>query len=143
MKLEDIKLDSNDAAIKFEDYKTSEEIFCPEEYKVLRNDITGLFTNVLSEIGISPEDIPKKNNSYLVDYQFGLKIYSLLNNKYGMTVRTASSADVWRFLSVVVVPDVVEMRYGTDHPDRFWKKAKRIVACALVVYLSFMAGVRV
>lgn len=142
MKWDEIKLNSDDAALKFEDYKASKEFFCPDEFEDLRNDITETFTSVLAEIGIGPEDIPKKNNSYLVDYKFGLKLYSMLNNKYEMTVRNASSADVWRYLSVMVVPDVVDMRYGTDHPDRFWKKAKRIWLRVLwwYIYLSWQGS---
>ena len=38
----------------------------------------------------------------------------------------ASTPGIWRYLSVNVVPDLVEKRYGIDHPDRFWKKAKRL-----------------
>ena len=85
-----------------------------------------LFSQTLSEIGISPELISTKNYSYQVDYVYGLKIYCLLNNKYGMTPRAASSAGIWRFLSVQVVPDIIDLRYGNNHPDRYWKKAKRL-----------------
>ena len=142
MKWDEIRFDSDEAALKFEDYKTSKEILCSKEFETLRNDITKCFSTVLSEIGIGHEDIPKKNNSYLVDYKFGLKLYSMLNNQYGMTVRSASSADVWRFLSVTVVPDVVEMRYGLNHPDRFWKKAKRIWLRVIwwYIYLSWQGS---
>lgn len=139
MNWEEIRLDSNTASILFEDYKTSGDLQCPDEFIRLRDDITSCFVAALSELNISPEQISKKNNSYLVDCRFGINLFSLLNRKYGMTVRHASSADVWRFLSIRVVPDVVDMRYGTDHPDRFWKKAKRIWLRVLwwYIYLSW------
>lgn len=142
MNWDEIRLDSDTASSMFDDYKASGDFQCPDEFMEIRNDITQCFVTVLSEMGIGPEQIAKKNNAYLVDYQFGLKLYSLLNKKYGMTARNASSADVWRFLSIRVVPDVVDMRYGTDHPDRFWKKAKRIWLRVLwwYIYLSWQGS---
>lgn len=110
----------------FDEYCKTKIPACPENYRNLRDEILNLFVCTLSEIGIDPVDIESKNNSYQVDYIFGLKLYQLLNNNYNMSIRTASSEGVWRCLSVCVVPDLVEMRYGLDHPDRFWKKSKRI-----------------
>ena len=137
-----IKFDLDAASSGFEDYKISHDICCPDAFMQIRADLTSCFAEVLSKIGIGPEQISQKNNSYLVDYQFGLALYSLLNNKYGFTVRNASSADIWRFLSIQVIPDVVEIRYGIDHPDRFWKKAKRIWLRVLwwYIYLSWQGS---
>ena len=71
-------------------------------------------------------------------------MYETLNNKYGMNVRLASTAGIWRYLSVCVVPDLVEKRYGTDHPDRFWKKPKRLWLRVLwwYIYLSWQGTAR-
>ena len=120
------ELDRDAAAAKYEDYCGSRTCDCPSEYSELRNDLCTLFGKTLAELGIGPELISTKNYAYQVDYLFGLKLYNLLNSKYGMTPRVASTAGVWRFLSVEVVPDIIEMRYGISHPDRFWKKAKRL-----------------
>lgn len=122
------ELDSDKASLLFDAYcaEKNRTVDCPPEFSELRNDMCELFSQTLSEIGISPEMIPTKNYSYQVDYLYGLKVYNLLNNKYGMNPRTASSAGVWRFLSIMVVPDIIELRYGIKHPDRFWKKAKRL-----------------
>ncbi len=120
------ELDKDSASVLFDEYCSTETVDCPSEYTELRADMCALFSQALSEIGISPELISTKNYSYQVDYVYGLKIYCLLNKKYGMTPRAASSAGIWRFLSVQVVPDIIDMRYGNNHPDRYWKKAKRI-----------------
>ena len=120
------ELDRDAAAAKFEEYCGSKVCDCPPEYSELRDELCALFVKTLSELGISPEMISTKNYAYQVDYLFGLKLYHLLNTKYGMTTRVASAAGVWRFLSIQVVPDIVELRYGISHPDRFWKKAKRL-----------------
>ena len=121
-----VELDKEKASAMFNEYCHSQNIDCPAEYSELRNDLCNMFSQTLSRIGISPEQINTKNNAYRVDYIFGLIMYSLLNQKYGMNLRTASSAGVWRFLSIQVVPDIIDLRYGTNHPDRYWKKDKRL-----------------
>lgn len=120
------EISKEESSDRFDEYCQNKEEKCPEEYQKLREEILYLFVCTLSEIGIDPIDINSKNYSYQVDYLFGLKFYQLLNNNYSMSIRTASTDGVWRFLSTCVVPDLVEMRYGLDHPDRFWKKPKRV-----------------
>ena len=120
------EIDRDCASALFDEYCATGSFDCPDDYLELRNDLCTLFMQTLSEIGIIPEQISQKNYSYQVDYLFGLKMYSLINKKYGMNPRMASNAGVWRFLSIQVVPDVIDLRYGTGHPDRYWKKAKRI-----------------
>ena len=133
------ELDRESGENIFNDYCDKGIITCPQEYMPLRNDICSLFYEALSEIGISAAEISRKNYSYQVDYIFGLKLYSLLNDKYGMSVRDASNASVWRYLCVCVVPDIVDARYGKQHPDRFWKKPKRLWFRVLwwYIYLSW------
>ena len=134
-----MEIDKETSRIKFEEYCATKQQECPDDYIELRNEICDLFRDTLSELNIGPELISKKNYSYQVDYLFGIKLYALLNEKYEMNVRTASTEGIWRFLSVCVVPDVIELRYGTDHPDRFWKKPKRLWLRVLwwYIYLSW------
>ncbi len=120
------ELDRDKASALFDDYCNTGKCNCPVEYKEIRETLCSMFAQTLSEIGISAELISTKNYSYQVDYIFGLKLYSFMNNKCGMTPRIASTAGVWRFLSIQVIPDVIDMRYGVDHPDRYWKKSKRL-----------------
>lgn len=120
------EINREDSSDRFDEYCKTKETKCPEEYQRLRDEILNLFVCTLSEIGIDPVDINTKNYAYQVDYIFGLKFYQLLNDRYSMSIRAASTEGVWRFLSTCVVPDLVDMRYGLDHPDRFWKKPKRI-----------------
>ena len=110
-----------DAEEKFKHYGASGEFECPKDYEDLRTDLEKCFTATLTVLEIGLE-----NNRYKVDLFFGLQMYVILKSKYGMNIRTASNSGIWRFLSVCVVPDIVKKRYGIDHPDRFWKKPKRI-----------------
>lgn len=104
----------------------SNEVECLENYKPLRNDLIQLFNETLQERALCLEDIQTKNCAYQIDYTFGVKLYELFANKYQMSLRAAATDGVWRYLSVKVVPDIVALRYGKDHPDRFWKKPKRL-----------------
>ena len=124
---------------KYELFVETGSVVCPEEYLPLQKELQNAFVTTLSEIGIDPEEINSKNNSYKVDYIFGMKMYMLFREKYGMSVRAAATDGVWRHLSVCVVPDIVALRYGKDHPDRFWKKAKRIWLRVIwwYIYLSW------
>lgn len=143
MNWQEIRIDKDESQRLFEDYCTTKNVDCPVNCQELRNDICNLFAETLSELEIGPEMISKKNYSYQVDYLFGLRLYTLLNEKYQMSIRTASSAEMWRFLSVRVVPDVVDLRYGVDHPDRFWKKPKRLWLRVLwwYIYLSWQGSI--
>lgn len=136
------ELDRESGESLFNDYCNNGTISCPQEYLPLRDDIYSIFNASLDEIGIDVADISKKNYSYQLDYIFGLKLYSMLNDRYNMTVRDASNASIWRYLCVCVVPDIVDARYGKQHPDRFWKKPKRLWLRVLwwYIYLSWQGN---
>ena len=120
------ELNVEEAHDRFQIYCVTKDIDFTSDYSEMRKDLCMIFEKALSEIGISDTEISQKNNSYQLDLKFGIKLYETLNNKYGMNVRQASTPGIWRYLSVSVVPDLVEKRYGINHPDRFWKKAKRL-----------------
>lgn len=122
--MEWLQLTKEKSSEAFAEFCSSHTVDCPESYKAIQKDIQDLFVSTLSELNIDSEQISQ--NAYKVDYLFGLKLYELLNNRYNMTVRMASTEGIWLFLSVKVVPDLIELRYGLDHPDRFWKKPKRL-----------------
>lgn len=123
------EINIGESQMMFESYCSTKNISINslnDDYKKLRKDLVTAFFDTLNEIGINETQIGKSNYSYQIDYLFGLKLYELLNVKYQMTVRVASNEKIWRYISVCVVPDLVDKRYGINHPDRFWKKSKRI-----------------
>ena len=137
-----LELKRDEAQTRFEQFCESGEFDYHPDYQSLRNDLCMLFAAALSEIGITEEQISERNNSYQLDLIFGLALYGVLNEKYGMNVRLAATEGVWRYLSVCVVPDLIEQRYGKDHPDRFWKKPKRLWLRVLwwYIYLSWQGN---
>ena len=145
MNWEAININIEQSRTAFENYRNQRKVderSLSNECKKLRADIVESFRESLDEIGITEQDINKSNNSYKVDYVFGLKFYHLMCDKYGMSVRTASNERVWRYMSTVLVPDIVEKRYGIEHPDRFWIKAKRLwLRCIWwYIYLSWQGS---
>ena len=134
-----IELGRDDSSQLFDNYCETEEFEYKESYAPLRQDLCMLFSDALQQIGISEEEISQGNNSYQLDLRFGIKLYTTLNEKYGMNVRLAATEGIWRYLSVCVVPDLIAKRYGKDHPDRFWKKPKRLWLRVLwwYIYLSW------
>ncbi len=120
-------------------------IQCPEAYKELRQDLCKAFSESLKILGISEDELDQKNNSYMLDLVFGLILYETLNNKYDFCVRLAATDGIWRHLAVCVAPDLTAKRYNKDHedhPDRFWKKPKRIWLRVLwwYIYLSWQGS---
>lgn len=134
-----IEITREESRQKYEDYSVTGNLDFAKEYFELRQDLLKLFSDALSKIGITEDEIAQKNHSYQLDLQFGLKLYTTLNQKYGMNVRSASTDGVWRYLCACVVPDLVEKRYGKNHPDRIWKKPKRLWLRVLwwYIYLSW------
>lgn len=114
------------------------------DYLSLRMDLEEQFVSVMTDLEIGSEDMQKKsgNAAYQLDLRFGLKMYTLLCKKYGMTAREASNSDIWRFVSLRIAPDIVETRYPGNHPDRFWKKPKRIWFRVIwwYIYLSWQGN---
>lgn len=140
--MEWLELKADEASVKFDAYKDNNTIDHDKRYDELRTDLVAIFNDVLSSLKISPDEISEKRNSYNVDLLFGIRMFTTLNTKYGMNVRAASSDGVWRYLCVCVVPDLVKMRYGVDHPDRFWKKSKRLWLRVIwwYIYLSWQGS---
>ena len=131
-----IEIGREESRQKYEDYCATGNLGFSKDYDELRKDLVDLFSTALIKVGITEDQISQKNYSYQLDLQFGLKLYTTLNEKYGMNVRLAATDGVWRYLCSYVAPDLVEKRYGKDHPDRIWKKPKRLWLRVLWWYIS-------
>lgn len=137
-----IKFNCEESLQAYEKFYESGDFEFSKNYDSLREDLCALFSDALEKIGIAEDQLTQKNYSYQLDLQFGIKLYTTLNEKYGMNVRLASTDGIWRYLSTCVVPDLVAKRYGKDHPDRFWKKPKRLWLRVLwwYIYLSWQGS---
>lgn len=129
-----------EAESEYNRYKEERKVECPQAYEGLRKDICSSFYDTLNKLGISEDDASK--NAYRIDCDFGLDFYGLMNSRYEMTPRTAADDDIWRYISLCVVPDLVTRRYGIDSPDRYYKKGNRIwlKACWWYIHLSWQGS---
>lgn len=78
-------------------------------YKPIRETLVQTFDNVL------------RANSYHVNYNLdltvGIKLYELLNPSNGFTIIQANDDDIWRYISVCVMPDITFIRYPNIPDD--------------------------
>ena len=102
---------------------------CPITYMPLREKLVYAYDNLKSSDVLNNAASDKK--TYQFEYRYALEVYDILN-KEGMSVRTASDDDVWRFITVNVVPDLIYDRWqDKNNPrvinaDRYYDGTRRI-----------------
>lgn len=134
------KLNKSASEEQLNSFFMNRRIECEGPYSQLRDDFLAVFNDTLSLLNIDRNEI--QNKVYLFDLHFGIKIYSLLTDKYQFTPRQASEDGIWRFLSINVVPDLVNIRWG-DNPSRYWKEPRRIWLKSLwwYIFLSWQGSI--
>ena len=89
-----------------------------------------------------------RNKMYPLDLNIGLKIYELLDpEKSEFSISDATNDDMWRYISVKVIPDLTYLRYPAQseqgakniNKKRFYSEKRRIWIKTLwwYVYLSW------
>ena len=102
-------------------------------YKEFREALISCFNSSLVEAGGKIT----RSNAYLLDLRMGIKLYELLNPKDGFSNIQANDDDVWRYISVKVMPDITYLRYpdpekevsekgGRINHKRFYSHTRRI-----------------
>lgn len=116
---------------------TSDLPLLSDDYNQIRQDIQAMNKAVRDEL--SNTSCTKSN--YYIDYHMGLRLYEYFANK-GFSLRVAANIGFWRYLSVIVVPDVVSQRWGNDNEAHFWRQPSRIWLSSLwwFVYLSWQGS---
>ena len=116
-----------------------------DSYEDFRKDLIDTFKAALEESG--------GKMSYILDLRVGLKLYSLLPIGKDFTVTQANDDDIWRYISVKVMPDITYLRYpdpekavadsdGRLNHKRFYAATRRIWLKTLwwYVYLSWQGN---
>ncbi len=119
-----------------------------EEYQKLRTELLNAYKKAKQEVENNSEMKGKKD--YYTDLLFALYQYDILKS-HGFSVRLASNDQIWIYLCVRVLPDIVHSRYrGTKvkteggveyrnvNEERFWRTRRRIYLKVLwwYIYLS-------
>ena len=106
----------------YNDFVREQRISCPCDFDELRHQLVTLYDKTRASLN----QFERHKYEYRLDSQFGIKFYMLMKDKYQLGTRQAGSTGFWRFLSLKVIPDIVADRCGLDHPDKFWRKSRRI-----------------
>lgn len=103
----------------------------PLSYSSLRKKLVEQYDSIKNYINNDPILCSSTTKTYQLEYRYALQVYKILNEE-GMTVRNASDDGVWRFLSIIVLPDIIYDRWKKpDSPkyinaDRFYGATRRI-----------------
>lgn len=80
-----------------------------------------------------------KITPYSYDLHMALSLYRILNQEYNFNERFAAQNEIWRYLSLEVVPDLVVDRFLDDgkelNDERFYKRSSRIWLKSLWWYI--------
>lgn len=109
-------------------WKNHEVEDCPYQYLPLRDKLVNAYENAKAT---AKSENPAHFSIYQEDYRFAMQVYAILNEE-GLSNRTASDDGVWRFLTMVVVPDIIYERWNDENDprkinaDRFYFATRRI-----------------
>lgn len=119
-----------EAAKKMDSWKEDSAYYLSHEidsdYMDIRNRLIESFESVQS------------GQKYVTDYKFGFALVKELS-KEGFGTREAANDDIWRFLSLCVIPDIVAKRWGKAAEIRYYKQSGRIWLKTIwwYIYLSW------
>ncbi|RYL92395.1 DUF6339 family protein [Sporolactobacillus sp. THM19-2] len=118
-------MSKNDARKKFNTWKQGEapQPECTGDMMRLRSGL--LQADIEANKYIDENESNSKKKEYLYDLRFGLGVYNLLNNEYDFKERQASNDEVWIYLSMNVVPDIVYHRWNLSE-TRYFSQSRRI-----------------
>lgn len=97
------------------------EVKVASKYMDLRNSLISARDKVFDENSFDTSE----KLGYDFDLTFGLEIYDILISQYGFKIRNAANDELWRFLQLEVIPDIVFSRWELN-PERFYKTNRRI-----------------
>lgn len=122
------------------------EVDAPSEYSDFRDALLSAFKSVTKKNG-------DNHYKYQIDLAVGLELYEQLFPGNGFTNDKANNDDIWRYISVVVMPDITYMRYpkpedavrndgGRLNHKRFFSDKRRIWLKTLwwYIHLSWQGG---
>ena len=106
-------------------WKTYETIEIDPSYAEFRSKLLESFKNALSETG--------GKMTYLLDLRVALCLYQLMPLGKDFSIISANDDDIWRYISVKVMPDITYLRYPDPakgdiriNSKRFYRGIRRI-----------------
>lgn len=125
IKWDTLRYDFNKASKEFESLEVNPTSIAPispkVEYEVLRQKLIKARNELFEKYKL---DYANKLD-YHFDLLYGLKVYEILTDEIDFTNRVATNDEVWRYLSICVIPDIVHARWSLNQ-DHFYKISRRI-----------------
>ncbi|MBG9451755.1 hypothetical protein ABE67_19000 [Cytobacillus firmus] len=122
-----MKLPKPDAKRRFENLQ--ENNLEPKKLSNSAKELRDALISVINDVQIPLYEENASPDLYDIDLHTGLAIYELLNCDFGFNERLAAQDDIWRYLSIEIIPDLIYKRHGLksgryyEHPRRVWLKS--------------------
>lgn len=129
-------LSKNEAMKQMEKWIDSEKL--PEisgDYVEMRKYLVEQYIKVKNEY----------RDLYNIDLHFGIALYKYLCSMKDFTMRVATNDDFWRYVSLMVIPDIVSDRWGKENKSHFFERTTRIWVRVLwwYIYMSWQGNIEV
>ena len=108
------------------------------DYQKLRNGILEAYKATLLELNIPNGDVSNNTKKYQFDTIFGIKLYKFLCSKeigINMGIREASNDNIWIYIQINVVPEIIISRWGEDNRQRMFGQPNRLYLKVLWWYI--------
>ncbi len=116
-------------------------------YKELSSIDDGKLRGRISNAFEESFDQSQDYNQYSRNLEFALQLYRITVDEFGMTPAIASDDDVWRYIQMRLVPNLVYRRWNEAsgkriNDERFWRDSRRMWLKSLwwYVHLSLQNG---
>ncbi|MCE7785401.1 DUF6339 family protein [Staphylococcus xylosus] len=140
---ENINYDLNNAKRDFDKLQVlSKEIApidIPNDFNELRQKLLKARDDIFLEYQL--DSVEKLD--YKFDLLFGVRLFEILNANIAFYNRDAMNDDLWRYLSIKIIPDIVHSRWGFNE-DHYFKTSRRIWLKTIWWYvnLSWMGNIK-
>jgi len=125
LRWENLKYDTSRAQEDFKKLEINRTFVSPINLKPEFEDIRQKLINARDKIFDVHKFDSQDKLGYEFDLLFGLEVYVILNEYRNFKNRVASNDDIWRYLSVKVIPDIVHARWGLKE-ERYFRTPSRI-----------------
>ena len=108
------------------------------DYQKIRNGILEAYKATLLELNIPNSDVSNNTKKYQFDTIFGIKLYKFLCSKeigINMGIREASNDNIWIYIQINVVPEIIISRWGEENKQRMFGQPNRLYLKVLWWYI--------
>ena len=139
------RLTRNEAEDVFKKWTNDGKVRLPrlsDADKLHRESLVTAESKALEEL--EGRGLSRNKNYYLFDLLFALNLYEYLTIKNSVNEREASDDDFWRYISIKLIPDVIERRWEGLKASRFYQESRRIWVKALwwYIHLSWQGSIQ-